>query len=144
MENIEDLLLKALALPDKVHSDCQIKIKALRKAIIECVIRYDESTNPKSKDLLEEYDLNINESIAVTSVDKLCYFANKKTHRITKYVMKGICLALDDTAIEIKIWPLCEFKKRDDDCLFEHEVGLNDFVQTAYALLCKIYETQAK
>lgn len=144
MENFEDLLLKALALPDKAHSDCQIKIKALRKAIIGCVIHYNESANPKSKDLLEEYDLDINESIAVTSVDKLCFFANTKTHRITKYVMKGICLTLDDTAIEIKIWPLCKFEKKDDDCLFEHEVSLNDFVQTAYALLCKIYETQAK
>ena len=59
MENIEDLLLKALALPAKIYSDCEIKISALRNAIIKCIIRYDESTNSKSKELLREYDVDI-------------------------------------------------------------------------------------
>ena len=144
MEDIEDVLLKALALPSETYSNRQIKIRALQKAIIKCVIRFDESTKPKSKDFLEEYDLDINESIAVTSVDKLCHFANSKTHRIAKYYMKGVCLVLDDTCTEVKIYPLCKFKEKNKDCLFEHKVGLNDFMQTANALLCKIYETKAK
>lgn len=141
MENFEDLLLKALALPDRSRSERQTKVRALRKAIVKCVIRFDENTNPKSKDFLEEYNLDINESIAVTSVDKLCSFADKESHRIIKYRMKGICLSLDETGSKVLIFPLC---RKVQDGIFEHEVSLNDFVQTAYALLCKIYETQAK
>ena len=144
MKDIEDVLLKALALPSKTCSDRQIKIRALKKAIIKCVIRFDESTNPKSKDFLEEYDLDINESIAVTFVDELCHFANSKTHHITKYYMKGICLTLDDTRTAVNIHPLCKFQSKDEACVFEHQIDLNDFVQTTYALLCKIYETKVK
>ena len=144
MKDIEDDLLKALALPNRSRSERQTKVRALRKAIVKCVIRFNESTLPKSKDLLDEYNLDINESIAVTSTDRLCRFVNSKTRRVTKYYMKGICLVLDDTGVEVQIYPLCKFASKDDDCVFEHEVSLNDFVQTAYALLCKIYETQAK
>lgn len=144
MEDIEDLLLKALVLPDRTHSERQTKVRTLRKAIVKCVIRFDESTLPKSKDLLDEYNLDINEAIAVTSANKLCRFVNSKTHRITKYYMKGICLVLDDTGIEVQIYPLCKFASKNDDCVFEHEVSLNDFVQTAYTLLCKIYETKVR
>lgn len=144
MEDIEDLLLKALALPDTSRSERQTKIRALKKAIIKCVIRFDESTLQKSKDLLEEYDLDINESIAVTSSNELCHFNNNKTHRITKYFMKGVCLILDDTRTAVNIYPLCKFQSKDEACVFEHQIDLNDFVQTTYALLRKIYETQTK
>jgi hypothetical protein len=143
MEDIEDLLLKALALPNTSRSERQTKVRALRKAIVKCVIHFNESTLSKSKDLLDEYNLDINESIAVTSTDRLCRFVNSKTRRVTKYYMKGICLVLDDTGIEVQIYPLCKFASKDDDCVFEHEVSLNDFVQAAYALLCKVYETKA-
>ena len=141
MKDIEDLLLNALALPDKTQSEYRTKARTLRKAIVKCVIRFNEITNPKSKDFLEEYNLDINESIAVTSVDKLCSFADKKSHRIIKYLMKGICLSLDETGSKVLIYPLC---RKVQDGLFEHEVSLNDFVQAAYALLCKVYETKDK
>lgn len=140
MKDIEDLLLKALALPNTSRSERQTKVRALRKAIVKCVIRFDESTNPKSKDLLDEYNLDVDESVAITSVDKICFFADKKSHRIVKYFMKGICLTLDETGSKVLIFPLC---RKVQDGIFEHEVSLNDFVQAAYALLCKIYETKA-
>lgn len=144
MKDIEDLLLKALALPAKTHSDRQIKIIALRKAIIKCVIRYDESANPKTKDLLERFDMSINESIAVTSVRKICACVDEKSHRISKYIMKGVCLALDDICSEVSIFPLCGFENEYDARLYKGGLDLNDYGQTANALLNKIYETQAK
>lgn len=140
MEDIEDLLLNALVLPDKTQSECSAKARALRKAIVKCVIRFNEIANPKSKDFLEEYGLDVDESVAITSVDKICFFADKKSHRIVKYFMKGICLTLDETGSKVLIFPLC---RKVQDGIFEHEVSLNDFVQAAYALLCKIYETKA-
>lgn len=142
MEDIEDLLLNALVLPDKTQSECSAKARALRKAIVKCVIRFNEIANPKSKDFLEEYGLDVDESVAITSVDKICFFADKKSHRVIKYFMKGICLTLNETGNHIRIFPLCKFVSKVQDCVLGHEVSLNDFVQAAYALLCKVYETK--
>lgn len=146
MENIEDLLLKALALPAKIHSDCDIKIRALRKAIIKSIIRYDESTNPKSKDLLEEYDMSISETVAVTSVNMHCHCIDQETMRILEYNMQGVYLLLDESGLSIGISPLCEFENDDERDLCHDDVNLvlNDYEQIAHALLDKIYETQAK
>ena len=146
MENIEDLLLKALALPAKIHSDCQIKIKALRKAIIKCIIRYDESTNPKSKELLEEYDMSIGETVAITSVNSRCNCIDQETMRILEYNMQGVYLMLDESCTTIGISPLCEFvNDRDYNlCNDDDNLVLNDYEQIANALLNKIYETKAK
>lgn len=146
MEDIEDLLLKALALPAKIHSDCQIKISALQRAIVKCVIRYDESTNPKSKELLKEYDVDMSDTIAVTSVNRHCNCINKEVYRILEYDMEGVYLTLDDSCLEIGISPLCDPKDNDDYNLCDEDVDLdlNDYEQIANALLNKIYETKAK
>lgn len=146
MENIEDLLLKALALPAKICSDCEIKIIALRKAIIKCIIRYDESTNPKSKELLGEYDMDISDTIAVTSVNRHSNCIDQESMRILEYDMQGVYLTLDESCNTIKVSPLCEFEN-DHDCDLcneDAELVLNDYEQIANALLDKIYETQAK
>lgn len=145
MNDIEDLLLKALALPAKIQCDCEIKIRALQKAIIKCVIRYDESTNPKSKELLGEYDVDISDTIAVTSVSRHCNCINKEVYRILEYNMEGIYLTLDDSCLEVGISPLCDFKDTDDYNLNDEvaDLDLNDYEQIARALLDKIYETKA-
>lgn len=146
MEDIEDLLLKALALPAKINSDCQIKISALQRAIIKCVIQYDESTKPKTKELLREYDVDISDTIAITSVNRHCSCINKEVCRILKYDMEGVYLTLDDSSLEIGISPLCDPKDNDDYnlCDEDADLDLNDFEEIAHALLDKIYETQAK
>ena len=146
MENIEDLLLKALALPAKIYSDRQIKISALKKAIIKCIIRYDESTNPKTKELLREYDMDISDTIAVTSVNRRCLCIDKEACRILEYKMEGVYLMLNDSCLNIGISPLCDLKDNDDydSCDEDANLDLNDHEQIARALLDKIYETQTK
>ena len=146
MENIEDLLLKALALPAKIHSDCQIKTSALQRAIVKCVIRYDESANPKTKELLGEYDMSIGETVAITSVNSRCNCIDQETMRILEYNMQGVYLMLDESCTTIGISPLCEFvNDRDYNlCNDDDNLVLNDYEQIANALLNKIYETKAK
>lgn len=146
MENIEDLLLKALALPAKIYSDCQIKTKALQRAIVKCIIRYDESTNLKSKELLREYNVDIADTIAVTSVNRHCLCIDKEVRRILEYNMEGVYLILGDSCLEVGISPLCDFKNKDDrdSCNGDANLDLNDYEQIARALLDKIYETQTK
>lgn len=145
MESIKDLLLKALALPDKIYSDRQTKIRALRKAIIKCVIRYDESANPKSKEFFENYDVDMDRSIAITSVEKRCDFIDRKCRHVTEYDLKGVCLIFEDISNEINIFPLCQFEDNENIPGEIYEgLNLNDYVEIDNALLNKIYETEAK